>query len=206
MCHPALFLAILRQAQRRFLCSMNVKLNGHKKKDPTAAMDDGGALARLMKTFYQALLEDAFSDAADLGVDAAFDLSNPFVQAVLKDLAKNIKGVAETTKDEIRALVSRQADEGWSAEELAKQIRDRGEIASKSRALTIARTETGTAYNQGAITAYRVGGVTHVDVLDGDDDEPCASANGSRWTLEEAEANPLGHPNCTRAFSPVVET
>jgi hypothetical protein len=45
-----------------------------------------------------------------------------------------------------------------------------------------------------------------VDVLDGDDDEPCASANGARWTVEEAEANPLGHPNCTRAFSPVVET
>lgn len=169
-------------------------------------MDDGRAVAKLMKDFYAALLEDAFGDAADLGVDVAFDLANPFVQTVLGSLTKNIKGVAQTTKDEIRALVSRQADEGWSAEQLAKEIRAKGQVASRSRALTIARTETGTAYNMGSVAAYRAGGVTHVDVLDGDDDEPCASANGSRWTLEEAEANPLGHPNCTRAFSPVVET
>jgi hypothetical protein len=128
------------------------------------------------------------------------------VQTVLGSLAKNIKAVAETTRDEIRALVGRQAAEGWSAEELAKQIRAKGDVASRSRALTIARTETGQAYNLGAVAAYRVGGVTHVTVLDGDDDEPCASANGATWTIDEAEQNPLGHPNCTRAFAPIVET
>jgi len=180
-------------------------LNGHKKRDPTTGMDDGSAVASLMQTFYQALLEDAFLDAAEAGVDVAFDLANPYVQTVLSSLAKNITGVAETTKDDIRLLVARQADEGWSVEELQKQIRAKGDIASRSRALTIARTETGQAYNQGAIAAYRAGGVTHVDVLDGDDDEICAAANGARWTLDEAERNPLGHPNCTRAFSPVVE-
>lgn len=184
---------------------MNVKLNGHKKKDPTAGLDDGGALSTLMKAFYQALVEDAFLDAVADGVDVTFSLDNPFVQTVLEGLAKNIKGVADTTKQDIRDLVSKQAAEGWSVEELQKQIRAKGDIASRSRALTIARTETGQAYNQGAIAAYRAGGVTHVDVLDGDDDEACAAANGARWTLAEAEANPLGHPNCTRAFSPVVE-
>lgn len=185
---------------------MSVKLNGHKKKDPTAGLDDGGRIADLMKVFYQALVEDAFLDAADLGVDAAFDLANPYVQTVLESLTKNIRGVADTTKQDIRDLVAKQAAEGWSVEELAKHIRAKGEIASRTRALTIARTESGTAYNRGAVAAYRAGGVTHVDVLDGDDDEPCASANGARWTLEQAEANPLGHPNCTRAFTPVVET
>lgn len=184
---------------------MNVKLNGHKKKDPTASLDDGGQVASLLQKHYQALLEDAFLDAADAGVDVAWDLANPHVQAVLGSLAKNIRSVADTTKDEIRALISRQADEGWSAEQLAKAIRDRGAVASRSRALTIARTETGHAYNRGAVAAYRAGGITHVSVLDGDDDEICAAANGSRWTLDEAEANPLGHPNCTRAFSPIVE-
>lgn len=187
---------------------MQPKLNGHRqtKKDPTAGMDSGAAIAKLMQPFYRTLLESAFGDAADSGVDVAFDLDNEFVQAVLGSLAKNIKAVTETTKDDIRLLVSRAADEGWSTEQLQKAIREKGEIASRSRALTIARTETGTAYNLGSVAAYRAGGVTHVDVLDGDDDEPCASANGSRWTLEEAEQNPLGHPNCTRAFSPVVET
>jgi Phage Mu protein F like protein len=180
------------------------KLNGHKKKDPTAGLDDGGAIAALMKPFHQALIEDAFLDASDAGVDAAFSLDNPYVQAVLDQLAKQVRGVAETTKDEIRALVAKQAAEGWSIEELQKQIRAKGEIASRSRALTIARTESGHGYNLGAVASYRVGGVTHVDVLDGDDDPICAEANGARWTLEEAEANPLGHPNCVRAFSPVI--
>lgn len=185
---------------------MNISTNGHKpqtKKDPTAGLDSGAAVARLMAPFYRQLIESAFGDAADLGV--AFDLDNPFVQTVLGNLAKNIKGVAETTKDEIQRLVGMAADEGWSVEQLAKAIREKGEIASRGRALTISRTETGNAYNLGSVAAYRTAGITHVDVLDGDDDEPCASANGSRWTLEEAEANPLGHPNCTRAFSPVVE-
>lgn len=185
---------------------MNVSTNGHKKKDPTTGLDDGSAVAKLMAPFYRQLLKDAFVDASDAGVDVAFDLENEFVQQVLGSLAKNIKGVADTTKDEIRALVSKQAAEGWSVERLAKEIRERGEIASRSRALTVSRTETGQAYNLGSVAAYRTAGITHVDVLDGDDDEICAAANGSRWTLDEAEANPLGHPNCVRAFSPVVET
>lgn len=184
---------------------MQPKLNGHKKKpDPVASLDDGGALAKLMQPFYRALLADAFGDAAADGVDVAFSLENPFVQTVLSQLAKQIKGVAETTKDEIRMLVSQQAGNGWSNDELAQAIRDHGITSSASRSMTIARTETGTAYNMGSVAAYRAGGIEYVDVLDGDDDEPCASANGSRWTLEEAEANPLGHPNCVRAFSPVL--
>lgn len=173
--------------------------------DPTDSLDDGATLRSLMQKHWQDVIEDAFLDAADLGVSVAFDLSNPYVKTVINRLAKQITQVAETTKDEIRALVEKSTDEGWSVEQLQRAIRDKGAIASRSRALMIARTETGTAYNLGSVAAYRAGGVTHVDVLDGEDDEPCASANGSRWTLDEAEANPLGHPNCTRAFSPVVE-
>jgi hypothetical protein len=176
------------------------------KKDPTSDMDDGSAIAKLMAVFYRALMEDAFADAAERGVSVVWDIHNPITQARLAQLAKNIKSVPETTKDNVRRLTDRANEEGWSSEQLAKAILEKGEIDSRYRATMIARTETGTAYNLGSIDAYRIGGVTHVDVLDGDDDEPCASANGSRWTLEEAEANPLGHPNCTRAFSPVVES
>ena len=44
-----------------------------------------------------------------------------------------------------------------------------------------------------------------VDIIDGEDDDECAEANGSRWTVDEYEASPLGHPNCTRIGLPVVE-
>lgn len=170
-----------------------------------SGLDDGAGVAKVMGKFYPLLLEYAWGDAKDDGVGISWDLSNPYVQETLERLADDIKGVADTTKDEIRALVGRQADEGWSAEELAKQIQALGETRSPTRAITIARTETGTAYNLGAVSAYKAGGITHVTVLDGEDDEPCASANGATWTLAEAEANPLGHPNCVRAFSPIVE-
>lgn len=185
------------------------RTNGHKpakKKDPTIGMDDGERIARLMRPFHQALIEDAFLDASDAGVDATFSLDNPYVQTVLDQLAKQVRAVAETTKDEIRMLVGQQAGNGWSNEELAQAIIDAGVTRSATRAMTISRTESGNGYNRGAIAAYRTADVTHVDVLDGDDDPICAAANGARWTLEEAEQNPLGHPNCTRAFSPVVET
>lgn len=179
--------------------------NGTKASDPASATDDGQQAQQIMQGFYRALLEDAFQDAAAEGVDVIFDLANPHVQTVLDQLGKKIKGIAETTREDIRALVGRQAEEGWSTEQLQKEIRDKGAVSSRSRATMIARTETGNAYNLGALAAYTASGVTHVQVMDGDDDEPCASANGAIWTVEQAQANPLEHPNCTRAFAPIVE-
>lgn len=186
-----------------------MKLNGHKPlikaADVAARLDGGDAIEELMQRFYPLVIESAFADASLAGVPVAFDLEMREVQAVLKRLGKNIRGVAETTRDDIRRLVGQQAENGWSVDELADRILAMGEINSISRATMIARTETGTGYNLGSVAAYRAGGVTHVDVLDGDDDPVCAAANGSRWTLEEAEQNPLGHPNCSRAFAPVSE-
>lgn len=169
-------------------------------------LDNGDEIERLMRPLHLMLFTQAAEDAeTQLGIDGLFDLDNPFVQKELNNLALQVRGIAETTRDEIRALVGRQADEGWSDDDLATEIEKLGEIRSGPRSITIARTESGNGYNLGSVTAYRAAGLTHVDVLDGDDDEPCKSANGARWTLDKARENPLGHPNCQRAFAPVVE-
>lgn len=185
-----------------------MKTNGHiqqvKASTVVSALDDGDGVERLMRRFHPLVVESAFADASLAGVPVAFDLEMEEVQGVLDRLAKDVRRVAETTREDVRRLVGQQAEHGWTVDDLAQRILETGEINSVSRATAIARTETGMAYNLGSITAYRTAGLTHVDVLDGDDDEPCASANGSRWTLEEAEQNPLGHPNCVRAFQPVV--
>ena len=77
---------------------------------------------------------------------------------------------------------------------------------SESRATTIARTETGTAYNIGAIARYRDVGIPKVQVFDGVDyDDECANADGQIWDLDYAEEHPLQHPNCHRAFSGIFE-
>lgn len=176
------------------------------KKEQQLPMDFGDDIARLWNRFYPLILAQSWDDVAgEIGAELAFDLENIFVQEVLGELAKKVRQVAETTKDEIRRLVGLQAEEGWSIDDLAKEIRALKETHSRARARTIARTETGTAYNLGSLTGYKEVGIKKVEVFDGDDDEPCKSANGAIWTIEQAKAKPLGHPNCVRAFAAAVE-
>lgn len=163
-------------------------------------------LEERMRDFYPGVMKLAYSDAnAALPVDVAFDLSNPAIKKTIRQLARKVRNVTETTRDEIRAIIDRGTEAGLSVSDMAKQIRERGEIASKTRSLTIARTESAVAYSTGSVLAYKEAGVTKVEVLDSDDDEECASANGAIWTLEEAMEHPIGHPNCQRSFAPVVE-
>lgn len=115
-----------------------------------------------------------------------------------------IKGINDTTRQAVRDVVEAGVREGLSPAELGRNIRDLGQF-NDARAEMIARTETGYALNDGALGTYTEFGVNRVYVYDGDQDEVCAAANGSEWTLAEAESNPLGHPNCTRDFAPVVK-
>ena len=62
--------------------------------------------------------------------------------------------------------------------------------------------------NQGTLTRYDRNDVTEVDVLD--DEGPnscdvCREINGQRWTLTYARTHELEHPNCVRAFTPVIK-
>jgi phage portal protein BeeE len=114
-----------------------------------------------------------------------------------------IKGINDTTRQAVREVVEQGVAQGLSPAELADNIKGLGTFDA-SRAELIARTETGYALNDGALSTYREFGASRVHVYDGDKDEACANANGSVWTLEEAESDPLGHPNCTRDFAPIV--
>jgi hypothetical protein len=164
------------------------------------------AVEAILREFYPELLGIAYDEAgAQLPVDIEFDVTNERVVEVIDELASRIRGVAETTRDDVRRWVETGTKEGLSIQQIAEQIRSQASGISKSRSVTIARTETGTALNLGATLAYEEAGVEEVEVLDGDDDEPCASVNGTTQTLKWARENPLGHPNCQRAFAPVVK-
>lgn len=132
-----------------------------------------------------------------------------WVDGELLDNPRQEYAVTESTRQMLRGTVQRALEEGLSPAELRDRIESDFAFSS-TRALTIARTETGTAYNRGTIGGYRDSGeVDEVDVVDGDGDEECAAANGQRWTLEEAEADPLAHPNClpgdVLVFAPNLE-
>ena len=67
----------------------------------------------------------------------------------------------------------------------------------------ITRTETAFAENGGTLAGYKDTGVEYVLVSDGTSDDICAAADGATWTVDAANSHPLGHPNCSRAFSPL---
>ena len=159
----------------------------------------------LMRKYYPQLMELAYGDAADLlgGDSIRWDLSNPRIKDVIDTLAKQIKNVSETTKEDVRRWVEVGTEEGLSVTEIAKQIRSNAANISPSRALTISRTESREAYNGGAILAYGDAGISEVEALDSDNDPECSERNGRIYTLEEA-AEVQAHPNCQLAWAPVV--
>ncbi|HEU4322116.1 MAG TPA: phage portal protein, partial [Roseiflexaceae bacterium] len=99
-------------------------------------LDLGTQMRQLLTRYYPLLLSQAFADQADaLDLELAFDLENTAVQDTLSELAQLVTRVADTTRDEIRALVGRQASEGWSIDELAREIAGLAEIHSRRRAV-----------------------------------------------------------------------
>jgi SPP1 gp7 family putative phage head morphogenesis protein len=174
-------------------------------------LDLGRTISTLMRRFYPLLLRQAWADAGEvLELDLTFSLTNPLVQTLLGELAEQVQAVAETTRTQIRDLVGRQAAEGWSVEQLAKEIRQLGEIETPRRAKLIAVTETASAYSRGSIAAYRESGVVQgLRWLTADSPcEICDPLDDTVAPLGEAFAGgvtfPPAHPGCRCAIAPVV--
>lgn len=184
------------------------------KKDDLLNEDDFNELVALVKRYYIEVLQLSWGyfDTA-LGVEVAFDLTDPLVNQILGEAGKRVRGIDDTTRESLRMLLKYGEAQGWSVEHLVRGdpengipgLRDLIEQTYKNRARTIARTELGNAQNEAAVGRYESAGVTEVLVLDNgndDDDSACKQVNGSIKPLQWAVDNPLEHPNCTRAFAP----
>lgn len=174
-------------------------------------LDFGDVIEKLMKKFYPLLVSRAWGDAqAVVGVDIAFDLDNPYVQEILDELAQDIRGITETTKTDIQALLGQQAIEGWSTEELARRLRERGVTESVRRAKVIAQTETARGYTKGALLYYAESGVvSEIEWLATMDDKTtprCRELNGTRVPLGETFDGdmPPRFPGCRCSVIPVL--
>lgn len=129
--------------------------------------------------------------------------ANNVLSKLLSQIGLRVKGISETTREDLIRLVKQGMDDGLSAAQLGDLIGSSSTF-NELRAETIARTETGTYLNLAAGQAYRDFGVEKVLVIDGETDDICVQANGQVWTMDELDGNPLGHPNCTRDFSPLL--
>jgi HK97 family phage portal protein len=146
----------------------------------------------------------------------AWDAEFPPVQHALADSLTRLtgrEGVNAATRAKMKAVMQKGLSDGLTLRQIAdgvpkdkiRGLRSLVRETYSGRARTIARTEIRTAQNQSAAARYKASGVTYVEILDGDDDDECSAANGSRWTVDYYRDNPIAHPNCTRTATPVIE-
>jgi len=117
----------------------------------------------------QALVESAIQAGAraaiaDLGADISFNLANPRAVAFLEQYgARQVTRINETTRDEIRRMVTRGVEQGLSYDQVAKDITARFREFSvgmpqrhiESRAHLVAVQEAGEAYEEGNLIVGR---------------------------------------------------
>jgi len=164
-------------------------------------------LARISRGVIEMALTLGATDAAGkVGVPATFvvPVSEEAVAAVNAALVNLSRAVEGTTTADVTRILQEGLRQGMERDALRAELRGLFTDYEDWRLDRIARTETSRAFALGAVGQYKAAGLSQVDIVDGDGDEPCALANGSRWSLEEYEGNPLAHPNCTRDAIPVI--
>lgn len=208
---------VVSRAKKTLTPTLSQKGEGERKDAlPTASElitpADNAELGEILKRFTIELVNLSWGTwNAALGVEVAFDLTDPAVTELLDDAGNRIKQISNTTLEAVRDLLKYANDNGWSIDHLVRGgdgkpgLRDIVAQTYKGRAKTIARTELGNAQNRAAYHRFFGAGVTKVYVLDdgiGDEDEPCVAVNQSVKPIEWMIDNVLEHPNCTRAFAP----
>jgi HK97 family phage portal protein len=176
-------------------------------------------LAKVLNRFYVLNGETAFAAVADqLGIgDIAWDLANPNVRRVMDYLGQRIVGISDTTREDVQRVVTEALEEGVTTQELSERLSGLFEETYRSRAATVARTESQVAYNSANVLGYEVSGqIAYVELLDnpdhggygGDGDGlTCAERNGMIVALGDAHIHIEGtHPNCVLAIAPVLST
>lgn len=152
--------------------------------------------------------------AIDFGKDYRKLLKNEGASVIQ---GKKIPWLADHTKhtrQQVYDIVEAGLKEGKPVASIGGKTGAPGTIADDLKQLSIrqkdyeyvriARTETARVQNQGTLNRYGQNNITHVNVIDGDGCDECIAANGQVWTVEHSQSNELEHPNCVRAFSPVI--
>jgi hypothetical protein len=184
--------------------------------DPDADVDweaEHGRLRQVLERWYVTMGDAAYAALGEqLGVEIGFDLAADSTKRLRQLIGVNVTSITDTTRELLRNRVEDAIARGLSIDELVAGT-DTVEglrVLFGSRAQTIALTETATAYNETSLAGYADSGlIDRVEVFDGpacgwtEHDDPDL-ADGSSRTLDEAEAYPISHPNCQRAFGPVI--
>lgn len=164
-----------------------------------------------------ALLTGARVALADLRVDVSFGLENPRAVAFLEGrAAARVTMINETTRAELRVLLTRAMEDGWSYDKTARAIKEefegfagrRPQQHIRSRAHLVAVQEAGEAYEEGNLAVGRelqAAGLemekSWLTVGDNRVSDQCLADEGAGWIpLEDpfpsGNDSPPGHVAC----------
>lgn len=179
-------------------------------------LDDGEEIADTTQPLFTAGMKKGYGDGSTIiSADISFSLENTNVQKVLDKLLKQVKkDIPDTTLEQIRELISKQASEGWSVDQLADEILATGGVQSPVRAQMIAHTETARAYTKGSILSFQDSGVVEQvewnSFLDDRTTPICIELNAKRVklgeTFEGGYDGPPAHIRCRSALIPIVQS
>ena len=122
---------------------------------------------------------------------------------------EGMKGITSTMGSQMNLILAQGMADGSGAQEIAKEMFDKIDSLSNSRAMTIARTEVINAHAEGQLDAFGKLGVEELGVkaewsTAGDDRvcEQCAPLEGNVYTIDEARGMIPLHPNCRCTWIP----
>ena len=134
-------------------------------------------------------------------------LPNP--DPLINIAGNRIGGVNMETKRLVQEVLRRGLTEDATSRDIQRQLRE--VLKSPARAKTITRTELASFTNQAQTEVMRLNGEGYVEALDavdcgwnGHDDG--TKANGRVVSIEEANSQPISHPNCVRAYTPTARS
>lgn len=111
--------------------------------------------AAMLPFVTQAYLEAGNAAFVEIGLEAAFNVTNPRARKFLKDRTfENVKGINEETRAKLKRVLVQAFDKGEGIPEISKRIAGVFDINRGSRTDKIARTEIVGASNNGTHQGY----------------------------------------------------
>ena len=137
-------------------------------------------------------------------LDSRARVVNQLTAKLRQGVTVQVNGMSNTLRLRMARIAEEAAHAGATPEEVASALEHAWREEMPWRARAIGADVSIRARNEAMLYTYAAAGADQVDVTDGEQyDEPCRTANGQRWSIEEARRRPLEHPHCIRQFWPI---
>jgi len=156
-------------------------------------------LSDMLTRYAKASFKQAEGEIKNIGdIELSDSRRNELIDSVVEDrLSFLLPEFERVTKEKVGSLVSNALDKKQLKDSIADAY-----ATSDEREQLISKTENAVIGNITRIKAAKESSlIVAVLVSDGDGCTICSTIDGQIWSLEEAESNPIQHPNCIRQFT-----